>query len=513
MFYGLVGLFLVATVAGRLWWGSYASSQLSEVVAGIRARGEPLEWSEFAPEPVPDDQNAALLYLEATEVQFLNSTASARYYDFDQGQFINPAKTKEEKRLARLRDMLPYLLEHKDFRRERREDVAEIIKLCEESFALCRRARGLERSDWGMDFSGEALLAEHPPLMPARNIARALCLAALEAHDAGDDALAVEYIRDTLAIARSMRTVPSMTCLLVGMSVESLAYATIETISPSLKVADSSAAVAREVLEEFVAELLDTRVVKEGMVWAMMGQRAEDLDTCERFREKIADAWSALPVDMVLGPAWELDNVRLLRYNDAIVLASKQKTMPDAQSVIRSTIGSADEYWEKELPSSALVAPLSRMLAISFESFFENHFNGIASCRMTGVALAIRLYELDHGRRLETLAELVPDYLPHVPDDPFAAESVKLRYAPDAKRAILYSVGANGLDDGGSLELYEALEYWKDGDITFFIDGDRPVGECDWEEERAARRRLPGDVTPTTATSPTTSPAQPAPER
>ena len=229
----------------------------------------------------------------------------------------------------------------------------------------------------------------------------------------------------------------------------------------------------------------------------------------------------------------ELDDARLLRYNDALVLAWRQRTLSAARECIATTIGDPDEYAEGGFGNS-LVFPMTSILTGSYWMSIVDYFGGVSSRRMTAVALAIRLYELDHGRRPATLTELVPGYLPHVPDDPFAAKGVKLRYAPDARRALLYSVGVNGQDDGGSLELYEALEdAWEDdGDITFFLDGDRPVGECDWkepDERKNAYRTIPipsrvgprGVVklsppivaTPATATSQPTSRPQPGPAR
>jgi hypothetical protein len=64
---------------------------------------------------------------------------------------------------------------------------------------------------------------------------------------------------------------------------------------------------------------------------------------------------------------------------------------------------------------------------------------------------ALRAFELEHGRRAATLDELVPDYLPEAPEapeDPYAAGP--LRYALVGGDFLLYSVGPNERDDGGS---------------------------------------------------------------
>lgn len=61
--------------------------------------------------------------------------------------------------------------------------------------------------------------------------------------------------------------------------------------------------------------------------------------------------------------------------------------------------------------------------------------------------LAIRCYRLERGELPGTLADLVPEYLPAVPEDPFSGESLIYRRIGDGH--VLYSVGEDGLDDGG----------------------------------------------------------------
>jgi hypothetical protein len=64
------------------------------------------------------------------------------------------------------------------------------------------------------------------------------------------------------------------------------------------------------------------------------------------------------------------------------------------------------------------------------------------------VALALRAYRLEHGRYPETLSELVPDYLSKVPADPLAPQG-PLKYRRKGSSYVLYSVGPDGVDDGG----------------------------------------------------------------
>jgi hypothetical protein len=101
----------------------------------------------------------------------------------------------------------------------------------------------------------------------------------------------------------------------------------------------------------------------------------------------------------------------------------------------------------------------------------------LASRRMAATAIAIRLYELDHGRRPSTLVELIGSYLPATPDDPLAP-SGPIRYIPNAERPLLYSVGQNGTDDGGAYTMDSTGHAEEMSlDLPFFLDGSRPHEE------------------------------------
>lgn len=63
------------------------------------------------------------------------------------------------------------------------------------------------------------------------------------------------------------------------------------------------------------------------------------------------------------------------------------------------------------------------------------------------IAFALAAYHKETGQYPATLGDLSPKYLDKVPDDLFATKP--LIYKPDDKGYLLYSVGENGMDDGG----------------------------------------------------------------
>ena len=66
--------------------------------------------------------------------------------------------------------------------------------------------------------------------------------------------------------------------------------------------------------------------------------------------------------------------------------------------------------------------------------------------RTTQTIIALRAYQLTHGKLPENLDALVPEFLDKVPVDAFDGQP--LHYSPDRK--IVYSVGQNLKDDGGN---------------------------------------------------------------
>ncbi len=65
------------------------------------------------------------------------------------------------------------------------------------------------------------------------------------------------------------------------------------------------------------------------------------------------------------------------------------------------------------------------------------------------VTFALHAFRLEHGRYPSSLTGLAPAYLHKLPDDPFALTGT-FQYHPDGQKYVLYSVGSDGKDDGGT---------------------------------------------------------------
>jgi hypothetical protein len=78
--------------------------------------------------------------------------------------------------------------------------------------------------------------------------------------------------------------------------------------------------------------------------------------------------------------------------------------------------------------------------------FFQH---GHAVIRCTLVAIAAERHRLRHDAWPDSFDELVPALLPESPLDPFDGRPLRYKRLPDG--VVIYSVGADGIDDGGRL--------------------------------------------------------------
>jgi hypothetical protein len=70
------------------------------------------------------------------------------------------------------------------------------------------------------------------------------------------------------------------------------------------------------------------------------------------------------------------------------------------------------------------------------------------------MAYAVRAYCLEHHEPPRNAESLVPDYLSATPEDPYDGKLMKLTATDNA--VSVYSVGENGVDDGGAPHLIDS---------------------------------------------------------
>lgn len=97
--------------------------------------------------------------------------------------------------------------------------------------------------------------------------------------------------------------------------------------------------------------------------------------------------------------------------------------------------------------SKAISDTLISLLIPAVRKVQQAHDRSVQIDRNLHVAFALAAYRADNGRYPVKLADLAPKYLDAVPNDSFSGKP--LIYKPSEKGYLVYSVGPNGIDEGG----------------------------------------------------------------
>ena len=79
-------------------------------------------------------------------------------------------------------------------------------------------------------------------------------------------------------------------------------------------------------------------------------------------------------------------------------------------------------------------------------TIFQSH-QAVLRCML--IAIAAERHRLRHGAWPGSTAELVSAFLPELPLDPFNGQELRYKRLPDG--IVIYSVGADGTDEGGQI--------------------------------------------------------------
>ena len=443
---GGVGTFLllVALTAVRLVWGWESQRRLERILDPVVARGEPLRVSQLE-QPKLDDKVNGLAYLRNAA----GAVNRGAWSPSNTGMNFDAAYT-------------PY---SPNWHAVAGPSVAANAKV----FPLARQARAQDKFDFGVTFATPAVVTSPGPLDPLRILANTLRDSAEWAHEMGDDAAALETIRDMRHESVALWSQPFIIDELVGIGIDQSANAMILEIAPGLRIIDGAAppppvsatagpfppaaplsaprGVTRANVHRLIDELLDDIAANQGMNRALAGERVVHLDAAEHVARFAP----------VLRPMFELDAVRMLEVDAILEDAASKPDWPAASAVmVRAPV------WPTTAPSAGRRQPIdhtrtlgSNLVSLSgLSRAIEHILRARAERRMAAVSLAAQLYRADTGRWPVSLNALVPRYLPSLPFDPMSKHPEPLRYLlsrgalPGGRdRPVVYSAGANGVFD------------------------------------------------------------------
>lgn len=450
---------VVAFIAVRIVWGIVASNRLQAEIDRIHAEGQPIFAHEFpAPRSLPADQNAADYYRRAY--------AAIDNRDHGELTFL---------------DALNYPRAHEKYP----EELETIVLSNQKVVDIARQARAIPDTDWSIQVATPIIDTRLGFLSEVRQVASVLRMTALYRLRRHENGEALGIINDMLLLADRLQQTDSycpVVNVLVALALQHQSCSVLEMMTPAVPIGEQSdnvadGAIPRKHIVALIRRLLDEKVQWKSYDKARCVDRAASVDAIDGILRSASpfsqDPFSYLYAILVIKPAWQLDTVRLIRHSDGARRAGMTGSW--------STVAAYDEFAnpdDEQNPLQVMAHYPSNMFGSSRNRSTALIYRNLVMRRMAAIALTIRLFEIDHGHRPTTLAELVPKYLDAIPIDPFDKDAGPIRYLPDASPPLLYSVNTNQRDEGGKyMSVGDKITNHEDFDIVYFLNGDRPHPE------------------------------------
>jgi hypothetical protein len=254
----------------------------------------------------------------------------------------------------------------------------------------------------------------------------------------------------------------SLIAWLVGQAIQAIALRQFADMPPRMSVADLRHAAQRwDVIEAKRVAMVDV-MREEG--WASLSLQEDALRELDRgsLPARCRAAYAAVAIRPIMlepadssgeqaGPSvrerasWALDAARLMLADRRALLLEDQRY----HAAVTRAFASPDV--------AKVRVRTSRLAAMSgAEGFMHDRLRMLdASARamsaLVRTQIALGLYRADHGAFPASLADLAPTSMGRMLDDPFAASpGTPLRYRRTAGGFLLYSLGPDRRDDGGT---------------------------------------------------------------
>ena len=295
---------------------------------------------------------------------------------------------------------------------------------------------------------GIATLLEH--VQPLRSGARLLVLEAHVRAHRGDPQGAAESIHAIFMLARSLEREPFLVSMLVRIACDGIAREQLQSLLGSVDFSD----------EDLLKLQEDLRAADyhENLRQAMLGERVTGMMAIEN-----PGSWEEGSERGLFGTAWRLtqsDGAAFFLDHMGAMIAAAEKPWPEALEEAARAEDRLDALGRGPfLTKIRHMIPL--LLAPALEAAFESVARYGALSDAADAAVACERYRRKHGKLPEQLDELVPEFLPEVPIDPYSGQP--FQYVVRDDEYLVYSVGSNRIDEGGLIA--EGL----DGDYVFRV--------------------------------------------
>jgi len=415
---------------------SYSSAKLSQAYRDLEKDGRPVELTEVIPPEVSDSQNAALLYESAA--LFLKAQPAPNgnllmYLGAHSDKFIK--ETLDSDKLTEFEQLMA------------QEKVLQALSMVEQ---------GTQRDSCRYDLNyDDGLGIRLPHLHGLRNLIFIGCAKAQIEAKTGNPDTAWEMVRTQLKFADALRTEPVLVSQLVRMGMISLSCDTIKKLCEIAPPNDQQYRTIESLLGDLdeitsIVRAIDGERLLFGE-WAFSLPKDELKETIGGFSENyipgIIHRFRFLRLTFI--PLFLADRAAYMRFMHEGVRFAERPYSREQADVLEKGVQK-----KRYILTSILTPALFRVK--------EVHCRMIAYVRITRAGLALLQYKQTKNAFPATLEVLKLRNI----SDPFS-DGV-LSYKTEGQGFVLYSVGADQKDNGGSPKQKKQKTDW---DIVWIFPG------------------------------------------
>jgi len=310
-------------------------------------------------------------------------------------------------------------------------------------------ARGAELADCRYHVHWEELNRDLWFLWRVRQAERLLALAAWVDAEEGRPSEAAAKVREGMALAMSLRDEPDTLPALVVMSASDTVGTGLSRVVSRCDLANDDLLAIQKDCQKYDA-LFSMRPALEGD----MAGLCDIYDALIRGRVALREYVGQLespspPFYSTKEDRWLTRGVLFLargyiRADEATMIRVHMKFLEHAVDPQAPPVKRGDPFCQEMAESKMLMSvAFSGALVYKTEQAELLH----AKLRATAACMAAMRYRNDNGKWPESLEALVPKYIEKAPTDPMSDKEIIYKVRDDG--ILVYSVGRNGVDDGG----------------------------------------------------------------
>jgi hypothetical protein len=261
----------------------------------------------------------------------------------------------------------------------------------------------------------------------------------------GDIDGALVTVGHMLKVGQTLDHQPTLIEHLVRLAVHGVAMGEIEFLLNQTQLTEPQ--LAR------LQQQLAAMDLKSGLTTGMLGERGLGYNTFQNVHS-LADVqaigggdapgeWESKVSVSVGRPA---DCEKYLEMMEEMIAASREP-FPQARQRIDAVENKVQALMATRNPLERMKYIVTAMLTPATSKAFDAVARLLANREALVTVIAAERYRLKTGAFPTKIDELVPDFLPTAPTDPFSGQRILISAMPGEISA--YSVGVNGVDDGG----------------------------------------------------------------